>query len=59
MKVLEKEVDTVVAENTLSIAVVGSLFARDVQISFMHFFLPFGLALVCMLPCLPTILSKI
>ena len=45
---------TVVAENTLSIAVVGSLFARDVQISFMHFFLPFGLALVCMLPCLPT-----
>ena len=49
---------TVVAENTLSIAVVGSLFARDVQISFLYFFLPFGLALVCMLPCIPTYLIE-
>ena len=49
---------TVVAENTLSIAVVGSLFARDVQITFSYFFLPFGLALVCMLPCIPTYLIE-
>lgn len=49
---------TVVAENTLSIAVVGSIFARDVQISFLYFFLPFGLALVCMLPCIPTYLIE-
>ncbi|MDD6194823.1 MAG: hypothetical protein PUB19_07990 [Lachnospiraceae bacterium] len=49
---------TVVAENTLSIAVVGSLFARDVQITFLYFFLPFGLALVCMLPCIPTYLIE-
>lgn len=32
---------TVVAENTLAIAVIGSIFAGDVNISFGYFFLPF------------------
>lgn len=49
---------TVVCENTLAIAVIGSLFARDVQISFPYFFLPFALALICMVPCIPIYLKE-
>lgn len=49
---------TVVAENTLAIAVIGSLFVRDASISFLYFFLPFGLALICMLPCIPIYLKE-
>ena len=41
---------TVVAECTFAIAVIGSLFARNNSISFIYFFLPFGLALICMIP---------
>ena len=37
---------TVVAENTLAIAVIGSIFVRDASISFVYFFLPFVLALI-------------
>ena len=44
---------TVVAENTLAIAVIGSIFVRDASISFVYFFLPFVLALICMIPCIP------
>ena len=49
---------TVVAENTLAIAVIGSIFAGDVNISFWYFFLPFALAFLCMLPCIPIYLKE-
>ena len=48
---------TVVAECTFAIAVIGSLFARNNSISFIYFFLPFGLALICMIPCIPIYLK--
>ncbi len=49
---------TVVAENTLAIAVIGSIFARNADISFLYFFLPFVLAFLCMLPCIPIYLKE-
>ncbi len=49
---------TVVAENTLAIAVIGSIFVRDASISFAYFFLPFVLAFLCMLPCIPIYLKE-
>lgn len=49
---------TVVAENTLAIAAIGSIFAGKAEISFAYFFLPFGLALLCMLPCIPIYLKE-
>lgn len=49
---------TVVAENTLAIAVIGSLFVRNAMIDFSYFFLPFGLAFLCMLPCIPIYLKE-
>ena len=49
---------TVVAENTLAIAVIGSIFARDASISFVYFFLPFVLALICMIPCISIYLKE-
>ena len=49
---------TVVAECTFAIAVIGSLFARNNSISFVYFFLPFGLALICMIPCIPIYLKE-
>ena len=48
---------TVVAENTLSIAVIGSIFVKDASIDFTYFFLPFVLAFICMLPCIPIYLT--
>ncbi len=49
---------TVVAECTLAIAVIGSIFAGKANISFWYFFLPFGLALLCMLPCIPIYIKE-
>ena len=49
---------TVVAECTFAIAVIGSLFARNHDISFVYFFLPFGLAIICMIPCIPIYLKE-
>lgn len=49
---------TVVAENTLAIAVIGSILVRDASISFVYFFLPFVLALICMIPCIPIYLKE-
>ena len=49
---------TVVAENTLAIAVIGSIFVRNASMSFLYFFLPFGLAFICMLPCIPIYLKE-
>lgn len=49
---------TVVAENTLSIAVIGSIFVRNESITFVYFFLPFVLALLCMIPCIPIYLKE-
>lgn len=49
---------TVVCENTLAIAVIGSIFVRDANINFVYFFLPFVLAFICMLPCIPIYLKE-
>lgn len=49
---------TVAAETTLAIAVIGSIFAGEARIGFGYFFLPFVLALVCMLPCIPIYLKE-
>ena len=49
---------TVVAENTLAIAVIGTVFAKGATISFAYFFMPFVLGLVCMLPCIPIYLKE-
>ena len=49
---------TVVAECTFAIAVIGSIFAGNNSIGFGYFFLPFGLALICMLPCIPIYLKE-
>lgn len=49
---------TVVAENTLAIAVIGSIFVRNTTINFSYFFLPFGLAFLCMMPCIPIYLKE-
>lgn len=49
---------TVVVENTLSIAVIGSIFVKDASIDFTYFFLPFVLAFICMLPCIPIYLKE-
>lgn len=43
---------TVVAESTLAFAVIGSIFAGDVSISFVWFFFPFLFGLICMRPCI-------
>lgn len=47
-----------VAENTLAIAVIGSIFLGDAAVSFFYFFVPFVLALICMLPCVPIYLKE-
>ena len=47
-----------VVENALAIAVIGSIFLRDVTISFPYFFIPFVLGLICMLPCIPIYLKE-
>lgn len=49
---------TVVAECTLAVAVIGSIFARNSTITFLYFFLPFGLAFICMIPCIPIYLKE-
>lgn len=49
---------TIVAENTLAIAVIGTIFVKNASISFAYFFLPFILALICMLPCIPIYLKE-
>lgn len=48
----------VVAETTLSIAVIGSIFAGDVKITYSFFFLPIVLSFAYMLPCLPIYLKE-
>ncbi len=49
---------TVVAQNTLAIAIIGSIFAKNVAIDYRYFFLPFVLGIVCMIPCLPVYLKE-
>ena len=49
---------TVVAENTLAIAVIGSIFAQDAVISYLYFFMPFVLGIICMVPCIPIYLKE-
>lgn len=43
----------IVAESTLSIAVIGSAFLGGHSICFAYFFLPFVLAAACLIPCIP------
>lgn len=46
------------AEIALSLGIIGSIFARDVAISFSYFFLPAILGLICMLPCIITYVKE-
>ena len=46
------------AEITLSMALIGTIFVKDIQISYSYFFLPFLLAALCMLPCLIIYLNE-
>lgn len=46
------------AEIALSFGIVGSIFAKDVSISFHYFFLPAILGMVCMLPCIITYVKE-
>ena len=48
----------VIAETTLSIAIIGSIFAGQVQITYHYFFLPIVLSIAYMLPCLPVYLKE-
>lgn len=43
----------VIAECTVSVAIIGSIFAKDVQITYAYFFVPIILSVFYMLPCLP------
>lgn len=43
----------IVAESTLSVAVIGSIFAGDIAINYRYFFIPIALGVFYMLPCLP------
>lgn len=47
-----------VAESTLSIAVIGSIFAGDIAINYRYFFIPLALGVFYMLPCLPVYLKE-
>ena len=49
---------TMVAENTLAIAVIGSIFAKDAVIGYHHFFMPLVLGMICMIPCIPIYLKE-
>ena len=40
------------AETTLSIGIIGTIFARDIKVSLSYFFIPAILGLFYMLPCL-------
>ena len=46
------------AEITLSFGIIGSIFAKDVSISFRYFFLPAILGLICILPCVITYVKE-
>lgn len=48
----------VIAETTLSIAIIGAIFAGDVKITYHYFFLPIILGVAYMLPCLPVYLKE-
>lgn len=41
------------AETTVSIAIIGSIFAGKLEITYAYFFIPLLLSIVYMLPCLP------
>lgn len=43
----------IIAETTLSIAIIGSIFAKDIQITYHYFFLPIILSVIYLIPCLP------
>ena len=48
----------VIAETTLSIAIIGAIFAGDVKITYHYFCLPIILGVAYMLPCLPVYLKE-
>ena len=46
------------AEIALSFGVVGSIFAKDVAISFSYFLLPAIMGLLCIIPCIITYVKE-
>lgn len=48
----------IVAETTLSVAVIGSIFAGDIAINYSYFYIPIVLSVFYMLPCLPIYLKE-
>jgi len=46
------------AENTLSIGIIGSIFLPKENITYLYFFLPLLLSILCMIPCLPVYLCE-
>lgn len=46
------------AEIALSFGVVGSIFAKDVAISFSYFLLPAIIGFICILPCIVTYVKE-
>lgn len=42
------------AETALAIGIIGSIFAREQQITYQYFFLPAIIGLICMIPCIIT-----
>ncbi|MGN0679833.1 MAG: hypothetical protein ACI4JS_09245 [Oscillospiraceae bacterium] len=53
LKTMLSDFLNIIAETTLSIAILGSIFAKDVQITYHYFFLPIILSVIYLLPCLP------
>lgn len=41
------------AETTLTIAIIGSIFAGNVRITYHYFFIPLILSIIYMIPCIP------
>ena len=41
------------AETTLAIAIIGSIFAGNVRITYHYFFIPLILSIIYMIPCIP------
>ena len=46
------------AEIALSFGIVGSIFAKDVSISFSYFLLPAIIGLLCIIPCIITYVKE-
>ncbi len=45
-------------ETVLSFAIIGSIFARDASITYVHFFIPLVMGFIYMLPCIPVYVKE-